>query len=200
MGRTNIYGDANEAYITPTPQANSYFFGFRTKIDEAEGAQLGHLLTKNATPLLPIIFGLNSPKPAKYKKAATSYSITSYGDANATIPNTWKKIRKIKMRKATSSEKSMAVSVAFNGAKYCWNMLKAVYDAIGTDKAGLGIADALGTLAAAKDQIWGGNGVASQPPKASKFDSTNNSTITTFYDASKTLPTGWSPAKGGYEQ
>lgn len=200
MGKTTIYGDGRRVTVKALA-SSTWEYGFITKIDASEGTELGQTDLGSSTPLTPVFWGVNSPKPAKYKKVATTYSVTSFGSAGSTIPNTWKKIRKAKYRSGGgSSGTGKKVYVEFNGQKYAWNMNATVYEAIGADRAGLGITDCQSTQAASRDYIWGTNGAGSKPPRASKYNSSSSSTVSSFYDASKPLPTGWVANGGGYEE
>jgi hypothetical protein len=194
MGETNIYGTARAVTVVPFVGASATFnWGFRTKIDAAESGELNHM--DASTSIIPVIYGLNSPTPARYKKTEATYSVNSYG-SGIPDPTKWKKASAAKLRAAKSSAKTKAVTVPFKGALYTWLMNIATYTKI--DAAGrgaLGIADAVNSLAAAKNQMWGGNGKTSKPPSATAKITGN--TVTTFYDESKTLAAPWSPGGGG---
>lgn len=198
MGKTNIYGEANSVFVQVHATSVDWMFGFRTKIDATERGLLGHTLATAATK--PVIYGLNSPTPARYKKEEATYSVTSYADQSKTSAAIagYRRVKPVKLR-AAKSGKSKCVTVPFKGALYTWLMNLDVYSAITiAELNSLGVLDAVNTLTAAKNQIWGGNGNSSKPPKAKKVDTASGNTFTTFYDESlASLPSGWTPAGGG---
>lgn len=195
---TNVYGTRGKKFVVPFT-GSTVNYGFATNIDSTDSTEAGHQDVSAATGI--VIFGANSPKPARGKKLATStvpHAVTTFIDADkvATPSSGWIVIARAKFRGIGSGSFSKAVYVTFNGYKYAWNMAKRLYDKIGsTDLTAMGIQDC--DPKNYKDYLWGSNSL--KPPRASNTTASTSGVdvLSTFYDPDKTLPSGWSASSAG---
>lgn len=197
---TNVYGSRTKVFVTPFV-GQTIKYGFATNIDAGDRTALGQVeVDANAGV---VVFGCESPKPAKAKKVSTATaaagSVTSFIDAEklAAMPAGWIVTRRATARAAASGGRTKAVFVAFSGYKYAWLMPTRLYTNIGTNRTGLGIIDCAANDY--REYIWGSNNF--KPPRAAKTvdgGAGGIDTYSTYYDPDQTLPTGWVQAKAGY--
>lgn len=197
---TNVYANRRKVFVTPFA-GQLIKYGFGTNIDVGDSSALGHGTVDAAAGV--VVFGCESPKPAKAKKVSTTTaaagSVTSFIDASkfAAMPAGWIIAARPRARAAVSGGKTKAVFVAFSGYKYAWLMPTRLYTNIGTNRAGLGITDCV--VDDYREYIWGSNNF--KPPRAAKTidgGTGGADTYSTYYDPDQTLPTGWVQIKGGY--
>lgn len=175
--------------------STTWLYGFRTPLDAAERTALGQ--TDVGASTTGVIFGVNSPKPARLRKTLSSgRSSTSYCDYNSqtsAIAAGWKLVKPATARvfRATNRSVPVYVSVAAGNInfKYVWQMRKDLYDAIATDRPTLKILDA-STETDPFDLVYG---ALTKPPRAKKEGAIDR---ITFYDATAALPTTWTSVGG----
>lgn len=175
---------------------STFFYGFLTNLDTDERAALGHKDFNAANAVTDgIIFGANSPKPARMKKVrASGRSANSFVDATkiATAKTAgWKLLKRPKARSARPSALSKPVYVEIPigaiSVKYAWRMPTDLYTAITAPTlASLGIKDAA-TETDNFDLVWGVNNP--KPPRAYKLNS--DPSLSTFCNPDATIPAGW---------
>lgn len=186
-----------KVYVTPSTRS-TFLYGFLTSLDDAERQALGHtvLTGQNSSG---VVFGANSPKPARMKKTRDSgrsaNSFVSAGSIASARTAGWKLIKRPTARRsrATALSKPVYVELSIGSikVKYAWRMPTDLYTSVGTDRTALGITDA-STETDAFDLVWGVN--SPKPPRAYKVN--GDSTLATFCDPNATLPTGWSLVGG----
>jgi hypothetical protein len=163
-------------------------YGFATNIDQAQSTQLGHAPVN--TLAAGYIFGANAPKPARARKKFATGVVSSFISAGsvATARGQGWSVGKGSYRTGGSTPKGKAVYVTLQGVKYGWNMPNTTAQRMGGSLTQLGIKIA---TTADKDIVFGAS--YPKPPTASRSiaSSGGTSTISTFYDPSVTLPTGW---------
>jgi hypothetical protein len=175
-----------------------FLYGFYTSLDNAERTALGHILaatSENRT----ILYGVNSPKPGRMRRVRESgRSATSFVAPNRVAPAMaagWKLVRPARFKRPANSPLSKMVYVKYKPGggdttvNYAWRMPTSTYDAIGAERAALGIRD-VGTAgnATARELVWGCNNP--KPPRATK--DTGTRLLSTFFDPDVTPPAGWS--------
>lgn len=178
---------------------STFLYGFATSLDATDRTALGHTAIGNGDG---VVFGANSPKPARVRKLRdTGRSVSSYISANIRntgIPTGWKLTKRAKARVSRGGRLSKAVyveiSVGTTNVKYAWNMPNSLYTALGADRGTLGINDASNETDP-YDLVWG---CTPKPPRAYKVG-TDGSVLSTFADPDATLPTGWA-FSGGEEE
>ncbi len=176
----------------------TFLYGFATSLDTGDQTALGHTAIGTGSG---VVFGANSPKPARVRKLRDSgRSVSSYISStvrNQGIPTGWKLVKRAKARASRGGRLSKAVYVSLDvgsiSIKYAWNIPNTVYDAIGADRTALGITDA-STETDGFDLVWG---CTPKPPKAYKVTATG--TVSTFACPDATLPAGWAFAGGEQE-
>lgn len=176
------YDVKREVGVTPFKGA-TFKYGFLTNIDAADGVVLGHVAKADVTG--PIVFGANSPKPARATKEKATGTVSSFIDVLA-IPAArsarWS-IGKGKNRTGGTNNKVNIVYVTIEGIKYAWPLPKLTQSNLG-DISVLGIKLA---TAEDKDLVFGAK--TPKPPRATKRG--GDSSFSTYYDPSVTLPAGW---------
>lgn len=185
-------------------------YGFRTNIASASSTKLGQVAILDASGdyIRGVLLGVNSPKPPRAKKffgTGTKANESSYIDKDAidaARADGWTVTPAKRQKKRKSSTFSKAVYVNLKVAdptdaqatdgvtvKYAWNMRTSLYNAIGADRATMGIEDVTGD-----DIVVVGSDF--KPPRVTKTTVTNGkkTTISTFCASSKldSLPAGWS--------
>ncbi|MEO0537676.1 MAG: hypothetical protein AAF215_27915 [Cyanobacteria bacterium P01_A01_bin.123] len=164
-------------------------YGFKTNIDTAQSAQLGHNEITGDTPAGTVI-GANSPKPARASRRFASGTVSSFIDV-AAIPTArtqgWR-VGKAKIRRGGSTQFSISVYVTLLGVKYAWNIPLRNWQAYQADLTQMGVRAATSDDS---DLIWGAS--SPKPPRAYQTivlgDETN--TISTFVDPNSQLADGW---------
>lgn len=200
MGRTDIRGDRTKKWVTPFNQC-IVRYGFSTNLDTAESGELGHQALPTTIPQGPqdfVYFGLQSPKPSRYSKKQTAYSVSSFLHAGTQIDLTkWKKVKqggykRVAARTNAAGFGRKPVYVPYGTIGYAWQMDTRTYELIAQWRAALGIADVENSASALKKLIWGAN-KAFKPPVAHYFDSALNTSYNVFVNPELTsLPQGWS--------
>lgn len=185
MGR---YDEKRKVYVTPY-QGSNLNYGFATNIDAAQSSQLGHTDLTGANPA-GYIFGANSPKPARASRRFASGVVSSFIDVGSIVAARaagWS-VGKGKRRGASSTAKTKTVFVTILGFKYAWQLPAETEASIG-GLAALGIQVATN---ADTDLVFGAN--SPKPDRAQKtvVNGSDVNVISTFFDPSITLPTGWS--------
>lgn len=194
---------ADRTLVSVKPSTRSNFrYGFYTAVDQTEQTALGHVVVVGGLAS-GVVFGANSPKPARMRKTlASGRSATSYVDsANRTSATQtgWKLVRRARARGVSASALAQPVYVRLSVGsgqtavtiQYAWMMPKATYTAIGAARQNLGIRD----VSASEDRFDLVFGSSPKPPRA--FNKTTG--ISTFCDPDATLPDGWSMT-GGEEE
>lgn len=184
---------------------SNFSYGFITRLDTDDQTALGHVPVAGALAA-GVVFGANSPKPARMAKTKASGRTNSgFVDAASRATATaagWKLTKRARAKGRGGGAFSKTVYVLFEtgtgaGAvniKYAWNMPLTLYNAIvGADRTALGITD----VAAADDAFDLVFGAYPKPSRAYKKGA--DSIISTFVKSDATLPTGWSFV-GGEEE
>lgn len=195
---TNVYGSREKRFVLPFT-GSTIKYGFATNIDSTDGTEAGQEVVTSTSGI--VIFGADSPKPARGKKLATAtlpHAVTTFisPDKVTTPSSGWITIARPKIKGIGGGTLSKAVYVLFNGYKYAWYMAKRLYDKIGTTTlTALGIKDC--DPGDYRDYLWGSNSL--KPPRASSMTAGTSGVdqLQTFYDPDKTLPSGWSVASNG---
>lgn len=177
-------------------------YGFLTNVNAATRTACGHAAVDMAALPSNIVFGANAPKPGRASKLVADEYNSSFYDFSkyaALKADGWRMTRPT-IRRARSSPRSKAVYVTVGadgdgngGVKYTWQMPDALYSKIGAARTALGIRDATSDD---RNLVWGPS--LPRPSRATKVEGTD--TLSTFYDPSNALPTGWaSTGSGGRE-
>lgn len=168
-------------------------FGFHTpEVEE----QLGHVEVTGEYPT-NFILGANNPIPAHAsRRRATGLRSSHCADASiATAKVAGWKVRAKRTKRIASSTRSKAVFVTIGGVKYGWRMPLSTYNALGSDRAVLGIEDAT-----ANDVLVIGADYP-KPPRAAKeiLTGTDYSQRGGFIDPSAVdnLPEGFTMTSAG---
>lgn len=183
-------------------------YGFRTNIASASSTKLGHvaIVDSNGDYIRGVILGINSPKPPRAKKffgtgtKANESSFIDSGAIDTAKADGWTITPAKRQKRRKSSAFSKAVYVELQVAdptdagatgitvKYAWNMRTSLYNAIGADRATLGIMDLTGN-----DVVI--VGAKTTPPRVTKtvVTSGKKTTLSTYCASSKldSLPAGW---------
>ena len=188
-------------------------YGFRTNIASTSSTKLGHVAIVNATGdgyIRGVLLGINSPKPPRAKKffgtgtKAYESSFVDSGAIDTAKADGWTITPAKRQKRRRSSAFSKAVYVELKVAdpldndatsgvtvKYAWNMRTSLYNAIGADRAALGIMDVT-----SNDIVAVGVDRKFTPPRVTKTVVTGSkkTTISTYCASNKldTLPAGWS--------
>lgn len=212
MGQTNMYGERRLVYVTPVTSSDVRY-GFKTAIDTSESDLLGQTAFTIGTMVNGITFGARYPRPAKYKKDAGTYSVSSF--ANVTLGTggaaVYKKVAgpKVFPYLSRSSGKSvLCFCTAKSGTtslNYAWYMPKYLYDQISGVLTGLGINTSV-TSTNQKNVIFavGRKGGTRGFPVPARYTKTfggegeSGNTVHT-YGAATALPAGWTMAEGPIE-
>lgn len=184
-------------------------YGFRTNIASTSSTKLGHVAIVNASGdyIRGVMLGINSPKPPRAKKffgtgtKANESSFIDSGAIDTAKADGWTitPAKRQKRRKSSAFSKAVYVDLKVadptDGAadsitvKYAWNMRTSLYNAIGADRATLGIMDVT------SDDIVV-VGAKFTPPRVTKTVVTGNkkTTMSTYCASNKldSLPAGWS--------
>ncbi len=148
-------------------------YGFYTT-ESVHNSYKGELGQTTYAGAVGVVFGANSPKPARATKEFASGSISSYCSSDKIAglkKNNWVVTNKGSIRGIKTGGKTRTVFVDMPGSwKYAWNITKAEADLAGV----LGFQ--LATGADAADLIWGVNDP--KPPRAVKRE--NGSSTSTF--------------------
>ena len=187
-------GDTVEVYVVTQ---NNLKYGFRTnrEIHDSYKGELGQTTYAGAAG---VVFGANSPKPAKATKEFANGAVGSYC-SNSKIAslkaNDWVVTRKGTIRGIKTAGKTRTVYVEMPGGwKYAWNITAAEAD----------LASQLGFQLAsggdASELVWGVN--YPKPPRAVKR--TNGSSVSTFMKPQQSaidnaINNGWSVTGVDYD-
>jgi hypothetical protein len=163
-------------------------YGFQTNIDQAQSTQLGQVAVN--TLAAGYIFGANAPKPARARKKFATGVVSSFisaGSVSTARGQGWS-IGKGSFRTGGNTPKGKVVYVTLQGVKYGWIMPNTTAQRIGGSLTQLGIKIA---TSADKDIVFGAS--YPKPPTASRSiaASGGTSTVSTFFDPSVSLPSGW---------
>lgn len=187
------YDDRYKVSVVPF-NGSTIRYGFLTNIDAADGVALGHQDANAAVNGL--VFGANSPKPARASRKRATGTTSSFIDWNsvAAARTAGWSIGKASIRRGGTTAKSRVVAVTFQGITYAWNMPLDTYNNIGAgDRQTLGLRD---TDTNDTDLVFGAD--SPKPPKAI-FDAGENS-YSTYYDPTNgSLPEGWSSASNSQD-
>jgi len=188
------YDDRYPVSVVPF-NGSTIRYGFKTNIDTGDGQVLGHVAATD-TNQQGLVFGANSPKPARASRKRATGTTSSFIDWNAIAAartQGWS-IGKASIRRGGTTAKSRVVAVTFQGITYAWNMPNDTYANIGAgDLQTLGVRD---TDTNDTDLVFGAD--SPKPPKA-VFDAGEN-IYSTFYDPTNgTLPEGWSSASNSQD-
>jgi len=187
------YDDRYKVSVVPF-NGSTIRYGFLTNIDAADGVALGHQDANAAVNGL--VFGANSPKPARASRKRATGTTSSFIDWNsvAAARTAGWSIGKASIRRGGTTPKSRVVAVTFQGITYAWNMPLDTYNNIGAaDRQTLGLRD---TDTNDTDLVFGAD--SPKPPKA-LFDAGENS-YSTYYDPTNgSLPEGWSSASNSQD-
>lgn len=162
-------GEQTEVYVV----VGTLKYGFKTTKDihDTYKAELGQTTYTGAAG---VVFGANSPKPARATKEFAAGNISSYcsSDKIATLKKAnWTVTRKGSIRGIKTAGKTRTVYIDMpNNWKYAWNITAA--EASLAETLGFQLA----TGADAKDLVWGVN--SPKPPRARKRE--NGSGTSTF--------------------
>lgn len=194
---------ANRTLVSVKPASRSNFrYGFYTTTDGAEQTALGQVVVVGGLAS-GVVFGANSPKPARMRKLRDSgRSANSYVDsANRTTAAQagWKLTKKARARGVRASALSKPVYIKLKVGtgqtavtiQYAWMMPTETYTAISADMAALGIKD----VSATEDRFDLVFGSSPKPPRAFK----KATGLSTFCDPDATIPAGWSLTGGETE-
>lgn len=187
MGR---YDTRRQVSVTPF-QGSTLRYGFLTNIDQAQSSQLGHQAVTGTVQGL--VFGANSPKPARASKRFATGIVSSFINAGsiATARGQGWSVGRGKLRRGGSTAKGKLVYVTFQTIRYAWNLPNDVAAKIG-NIGSLGIRE---STAADTNLVFGAN--KPQPPRATRV--VGEDRVSTFYDPSTTLPAGWSVVAAGID-
>ncbi|MEM6836890.1 MAG: hypothetical protein AAF609_08535 [Cyanobacteria bacterium P01_C01_bin.120] len=188
------YDDKRPVSVSPFNGSNVRY-GFLTNIDAADSSVLGQQ-DANDRNQAGLVFGANSPKPARASRkraAGTTSSFIDWNSIAAARTSGWS-IGKASVRRGGRTAKTRIVAVTFQGITYAWNMPNDTYANIGAaDLQTLGVRD---TDTNDTDLVFGVD--SPKPPKAT-FDAGDNQ-YTTFYDPTNgNLPEGWSSASNSQD-
>ncbi len=189
------YDSKRLVYVVPYV-GSTIKFGFLTNIDSAQSTQLGHTAVTGTYPS-GFCLGANSPKPARASKQLASGTVSSFinaGSVTTARSQGWR-IGKARQRRGGKRPKSVVVYVTIQGIKYAWNLPDSTVVKMGGITP-LGIKQAASNE---KDLVFGAS--SPTPPKATKVVGTGATTdvVTTFYDPTVTLPTGWNAVASGFD-
>ena len=188
------YDDRRPVSVVPF-NGSGIRYGFLTNIDAGDGSALGHADAANRDQQ-GLVFGANSPKPARATRkraAGTTSSFIDWNSVAAARQSGWS-VGKGSLRRGGQTPKTRVVAVTFQGITYAWNMPLDTYNNIGAgDRQTLGIRD---TQTGDTDLGFGAD--SPKPPKAI-FDAGENS-YSTYYDPTNgSLPEGWAGASNSQD-
>lgn len=188
------YDDKRPVSVVPF-NGSSIRYGFLTNIDAGDGSTLGHV-DANDRNQQGLVFGANSPKPARASRKRATGTTSSFIDWNAITAARqagWS-TGKASIRRGGTTAKTRVVAVTFRGITYAWNMPNDTFANIGAgdlQTLGVRVTDANDT-----DLVFGVD--SPKPPKA-VFDAGEN-VYSTFYDPTNgTLPEGWASASNSQD-
>lgn len=196
------------ATTTEGVEAGAVNYAFWTNIPSAARTALGQVaITTPENPPLNTVLASNFPKPRRASRrsagAAGRYT-SSFASAAAlralkiagwriTKPRITKPPLHIEATRPTSFVHT--VYVTYRGIKYAWQLPKVTITNL-TQAVVTGLGINLATPGDFDELCFGAQ--APKPPKASitiADGDTNSKTLSTFYDPSVTLPTGWTESK-----
>jgi len=181
------YDDKRPVTVVPF-NGSSIRYGFLTNIDSGDSQILGHQ-DAAAAGQGGIVYGANSPKPARASRRRATGTTSSFIDWNSITSarqQGWT-TGKANIRRGGSTARGRVVAVTFQNLTYAWNMPLDTYNNIGAgDRQTLGIRD---TDENDTNLVFGAQ--YPKPPKA-RFDAGDN-IYSTYYDPTNgSLPEGWS--------
>ncbi|NJR63778.1 MAG: hypothetical protein HC769_36445 [Cyanobacteria bacterium CRU_2_1] len=186
-----------KVYVKPSSRSN-FLYGFSTSLDTGDQSVLGQIVVSTGTS--GVVFGANSPKPARMRKTRdTGRSNSSYVDAGSRSTAStagWRLVKRARARGAGGRlSKTVYVKMAIGGlnVQYAWNMPLELYNALASERAALGIKDVSSTEDRF-DLVFGCN---PKPPRA--YKQSGDRIMSTFVDPDASLPAGWGIV-GGEEE
>jgi hypothetical protein len=187
MGR---YDDRRPVSVTPF-QGSTLRYGFMTNIDAAQSTQLGHQAVTGTVQ--GIVFGANSPKPARASRRFATGVVSSFINAGtiATARGQGWRVGKGRLRRGGSTLKASRVYVTFQTIRYAWELPNDVAAKIGN----LGQLGIQSSTAADTNLVFGAQ--RPKPPRATRV--VGEDRVSTFFDPSRTLPAGWSVVAQGID-
>lgn len=211
MGSQTKYNAKELVYVNivipnPATEGNEgtvgLLYGFFTNIPPSNRTELGHVAitpAQYADPPQGLVMGCSFPKPRRAGKRETNRYTSSYVSQEK-IAAAKKAGYRVSPSRGNSKINLSAASfvqtvyVSMRGVKYGWNIPKVTLTNAG-DLTGLGVTNA---VAGDRDELCFGANFP-KPPQASiiKANGDEIKVVRTFYDPSKNLPAGWTPAKPG---
>lgn len=188
MSGLNVYDNRRAVMVKPLTAA-TFNYGFLTNVRAAISSELGHDPATGST----VVFGANAPKPGRATKREATGSVSSFYDITLreTLRSLGYRVTAPRIRSGRKTRHTETVYVTINGIKYAWQMPDWKRAKIGADFDALGLK--VGTNAD-KDLVFGARTVGgSKPPTATKtvIGQDGEDSVSTIYDPSVTLPTGW---------
>lgn len=152
-----VYDDREAVVVSPF-NGSTVNYGFKTNVDGAAQAALGHQPVSAAVG--PVVFGANRPKPARMTRnvaTGTESSFVDWQSHDAAIAAGWKRTKGV-LYGPPPYESARAIRVVAEvatGLSIAWDMRKTLYNRIAEDLGGLGV-EVL-TTANGKDAVTGPN-------------------------------------------
>lgn len=182
-------------------QRTNFGYGFNTGLDAAGQQALGQVPAVGGL-IQGVIWGANSPKPARMRRTRdtgrSTSSFVSYDSRATATQSGWRLIRPARAStgRGGAFTKAVYVRMQVGGVtiQYAWRMPIATYNAIGGERSALGIRDVSST----EDPFDLVFGSRPKPPRAIKVIS--NATVSTFFDPGIDLPAGWNSVGGITDQ
>jgi hypothetical protein len=194
MASLNQYDSRTLVSVKPFANAG-IVYGFKTNVNDAVRAALGHTPVDLANAPATLVIGANSPKPGRAtKRTADEYNSSFYDYENygtlradgwaASLPN---------RRRGSVGANSRAVYVTVNTVKYAWKMPIGLYDALAATRSQLGITDATSNDT---DLVWGASFPKPTRVSATIVGTGGTNVLSTFCDPTRldNLPAGWAAA------
>jgi len=180
----------------------TYFYGWKTSLDEANSTKFGHQSATTASNSKPVIFGASRPKPTRASIKGANAGQSSFVDKSKTdasgnvTDNALQLISKeVGFLRPRVSNKSAAVYVDYEDVKFGWyRPLDVAEKGGGMSELGVKVVDGTVKAAFGINNIMKAGSFIGKPPRARKMvDSTGETdTVSSYYGSSvQSLPDGW---------
>ena len=196
------YGTRNLAWVPPFT-GSTIKYGFMTNADTAISTVLGHtVIAPGAAKPTGLVVGANAPKPWKASRLRADGSDSSFvapAAVAAAVAAGWKITSRGKVRIGSTSARSRAVYILYQGNKLAWRMPNYSFSKIpAADLTSLGI---LPATSADLDMVFGASYPVLPRVAATLGAAPNLNRVSTFCDpaALDALPAGWAPVKASSE-
>lgn len=188
-----VYDDRESVVVTPY-NGSTVNYGFRTNVDAAAQAALGHQPLASAVGV--VVFGAGRPKPARLTREIATGTESSYVDwqsYNAAIAAGWKRTRGVKYGPAPydSTRAIRVVAEVAPGIAVAWDMRKSQYNRILGDLPALGVE--VGTAANMRNAVSGPNSFSGASIFGAKTRIGDDLITVGYVDRTRVdnLPEGW---------